>query len=38
MDRLKNAAGLALFALMTVVIGLGIPVALTALVFAHGGI
>ena len=38
MTRLKNAAGFTLFALTTVVIFLGIPIALTALIFAHGGI
>ena len=38
MERLKNAACYILFNVAVVAIFLGIPVALTALVFAHGGI
>jgi hypothetical protein len=38
MTRLKTAACYALFTLATVAIFLGLPVILTALIFAHGGI
>ena len=38
MTRLKNAACYILFNLVVVAIFIGIPVVLTALVFAHGGI
>ena len=38
MTRLKNAALYVLFNVAVVAIFLGIPVVLTALIFAHGGI